>query len=136
MLFSDLSDGAVVLGFVVHAHLLVGIDQVCGKERRGAGIAVALCRLEAVQVVLGGHVKPAFLRGGGGPEVSESDFVDVQAWVHDNNLRCSAPQSYFWVSRLRSRCVSYPSKGSLSGVVLRWRSAELCGVYMVQLYIK
>jgi hypothetical protein len=119
-----------MLCFVFHAHLLVRVDQVGGKERRGAGIAVALCRFEAVQVILGGHVKPAFLRGGGGPEVSESDFVDVQAWVHDNNLRCSAPQSYFWVSRLRSRCVSYPSKGSLSGC-LRWRSAELCGVYML-----
>jgi hypothetical protein len=81
-----------MLGFVFHAHLLVRVDQVRGKECRGAGIAVPLCRLEAVQVVLGGHVKPAFLRGGGGPEVSESDFVDVQAWVHDNNLRClSAP---------------------------------------------
>ena len=81
-----------MLGFVFHAHLLVRVDQVRGKERRGAGIAVTLRRLEAVQVILGGHVKPAFLRGGGGPEVSESDFVDVQAWVHDNNLRClSAP---------------------------------------------
>jgi hypothetical protein len=102
-----------MLGFVFHAHLLVRVDQMRGKERRGAGIAIPLCRLEAVQVVLGGHVKPAFLCGGGGPEVSESDFVDVQAWVHDNNLRClSAPNS-----RLRSRCASYPSKGSLSGVV-------------------
>jgi hypothetical protein len=82
-----------MLGFVFHAHLLVRVDQVRGKERRGAGIAVTLCRFQAVQVVLGGHVKPAFLRGGGGSEMSESDFVDVQAWVHDNNLRCSAPQS-------------------------------------------
>jgi hypothetical protein len=130
-----LGNRAVMLGFVFHAHLLVRVDQVRGKERRGAGIAVPLCRLEAVQVVLGGHVKPAFLRGGGGPEVSESDFVDVQAWVHDNNLRCSAPQSSCLGLEVASRgfglrCASYPSKGSLSGC-LRWRSAELCGVYLV-----
>jgi hypothetical protein len=94
-----------MLGFVFHAHLLVRVNQVRGKECRGAGIAVPLCRLEAVQVVLGGHVKPAFLRGGGGPEVSESDFVDVQAWVHDNNLRCSAPQSDFMGLEVASRGV-------------------------------
>ena len=111
MLFSDLSDGAVVLGFVVHAHLLVGIDQVCGKERRGAGIAVALCRLEAVQVVLGGHVKPAFLCGGGCPEVSESDFVDVQAWVHNNNLRSQRPNPFYWASRLRLEVCFIPLQG-------------------------
>ena len=102
-----------MLGFVFHAHLLVRVDQVRGKERRGAGIAVPLRRLEAVQVILGGHVKPAFLRGGGGPEVSESDFVDVQAWVHDNNLRVSAPQSSLGLEVALSRCASYPSKGVL-----------------------
>ena len=105
-----------MLGFVVHAHLLVGVDQMRGKERRGAGIAVPLCRLEAVQVVLGGHVKPAFLRGGGGPEVGESDFVDVQAWVHDNNLRCSAPNP-FWASRLRLEVCFIPLQGFPFGLV-------------------
>jgi hypothetical protein len=121
-----------MLGFIFHAHLLVRVDQMRGKERRGAGIAVPLCRLEAVQVVLGGHVKPAFLRGGGGPEVSESDFVDVQAWVHDNNLRCLSAPILFHGSRGCARGVLHTpprvpfrvvcAGGALSYVEFIWSS--------------